>query len=138
MPGVVLATPGSVMAEEREPAPRHRGASPIPARAPGTGPIQSGAFAVVGDLQPTSGLEVWRESNPRERSAILRELSSEKPDFVAFLGDLVFCGSSNAAWAGFDRLCGPLKSGGIRTYAVLGNHEYWIARRPALANYFRR
>jgi predicted phosphohydrolase len=100
--------------------------------------VQTGAFAVVGDLQPTSQFEVWRESNPEERKAILRELSAESPDFVAFLGDLVFCGSSASAWADFDRLCGPLRSAGIRTYSVLGNHEYWISKRPALANYFQR
>ena len=101
-------------------------------------PVRTGSFAVVGDLQPTSGFEVWRESNTKERRAILREVSEEKPDFVALLGDLVFCGSSAAAWTDFDRLCGPLKSGGIPAYPVLGNHEYWVHRRPALANYFER
>jgi hypothetical protein len=100
--------------------------------------VRSGSFAIVGDLQPTSGLEVWRESNPRERRAILREVSLENPDFVGFLGDLVFCGSSGPAWEEFDRLCAPIKSGGIPTYPVLGNHEYWLSRRPALANYFGR
>jgi Calcineurin-like phosphoesterase len=100
--------------------------------------VRSGAFAVVGDLQPTSGLEVWRESNPRERRAILREVAEEGPDFVAFLGDLVFCGSSEAAWEEFDRLRSPLRAGGILAYPVLGNHEYWLSRRPALANFFGR
>jgi len=100
--------------------------------------VRRGAFAIVGDLQPTSGLEIWRESNPRERRAILREVSEENPDFVAFLGDLVFCGSSSAAWDEFDRLCSPLKAAGISAYPVLGNHEYWLSRRPALANYFAR
>ena len=97
-----------------------------------------GTFAVVGDLQPTSSLEIWRESNPRERRAILREVAEENPDFVAFLGDLVFCGSSAAAWDEFDRLSGPLRSAGIPSYPVLGNHEYWLTRRPALTNFFER
>jgi len=118
---------------------RRAGASPAPIpNEPDRIPVRSGAFAVVGDLQPTSGLEVWRESNPKERRAILREVSAESPDFVALLGDLVFCGSSSAAWAEFDRLCAPLKSGGVATYPVLGNHEYWLTRRTALANYFGR
>src|SRR5262245_54462817 len=30
-------------------------------------PVRTGSFAVVGDLQPTSSFEVWRESNPKER-----------------------------------------------------------------------
>ena len=100
--------------------------------------VRGGAFAIVGDLQPTSGLEMWRESNPRERRAILREVAEEGPDFVAFLGDLVFCGSSSSAWEEFDRLCSPLRAGGVLAYAVLGNHEYWLSRRPALANFFGR
>jgi 3',5'-cyclic AMP phosphodiesterase CpdA len=100
--------------------------------------VRRGTFAVVGDLQPTSSLEVWRESNPKERRAILREVAAENPDFVAFLGDLVFCGSSRAAWEEFDRICSPLRAGGILAYPVLGNHEYWLTRRSALANYFRR
>ncbi len=100
--------------------------------------MESGTFAVVGDLQPTSSLEIWRESNPRERKAILREVAEENPDFVAFLGDLVFCGSSASAWDEFDNLSGPLRSAGIPAYPVLGNHEYWLTRRTALTNFFGR
>ena len=97
-----------------------------------------GMFAVVGDLQPTSGLEVWRESNHAERKLIIREIARDSPDFVALLGDLVFCGSSGAAWSEFDRLCAPLRSEKLLTMPVLGNHEYWLSRRPALANFFSR
>ncbi len=95
-------------------------------------------FAVVGDLQPTSGLEVWRESNHAERRTIIRAIARETPDFLAMMGDLVFCGSSGAAWADFDRLCAPLKAAKIHTLPVLGNHEYWLKRRAALPNYFAR
>jgi len=98
----------------------------------------TGMFAVVGDLQPTSGLEVWRESNHAERKLIVREIARDSPDFVALLGDLVFCGSSEAAWSEFDRLCAPLRSEKVLTMPVLGNHEYWLSRRPALANFFAR
>jgi len=126
------------MSEEQESTTRRPG-RPRGVSSPSESvPVQTGAFTVVGDLQPTSQFEVWRESNPKERRAILRELSAESPDFVAFLGDLVFCGSSASAWADFDRLSGPLRSAGIRTFSVLGNHEYWISRRAALANFFER
>src|SRR4051812_35891019 len=101
-------------------------------------PAGKGMFAVVGDLQPTSGLEVWRESNHAERKLIIREIARDSPDFVALLGDLVFCGSSGAAWSEFDRLCAPLRSEKVLTMPVLGNHEYWLSRRPALANFFSR
>jgi len=101
-------------------------------------PAGKGVFAVVGDLQPTSGLEVWRESNQAERKLIIREIARDAPDFVALLGDLVFCGSSGAAWSDFDRLCAPLRSEKVLSMPVLGNHEYWLTRRPALANFFAR
>jgi predicted phosphohydrolase len=119
-------------------APAAREAADGESSAPERIGVQSGAFAVVGDLQPTSSLEIWRESNPRERRAILREVAEENPDFVAFLGDLVFCGSSASAWGEFDRLCAPLRAAGIPAYPVLGNHEYWLTRRPALTNFFGR
>ena len=100
--------------------------------------VQRARFAVVGDLQPTSGLELWRESNHAERRTIVRAIAREKPDFLALLGDLVFCGSSGAAWADFDRLCAPLRSEKIHAIPVLGNHEYWVKRRLALENFFSR
>jgi len=115
---------------------RHQRAAPL--GTPDSIAPAKGVFAVVGDLQPTSGLEVWRESNHLERKLIVREIAREAPDFVALLGDLVFCGSSNAAWSEFDRLCAPLRSEKILSMPVLGNHEYWLSRRPALANFFAR
>ena len=112
--------------------------SPSPEVPPDPIAPRSKRFAVVGDLQPTSGLEVWRESNHAERRTIVRAIAREKPDFLALLGDLVFCGSSSAAWADFDRLCAPLRSEKIHAIPVLGNHEYWVKRRVALANFFAR
>ncbi len=106
--------------------------------APDSIAVEKKRFAVVGDLQPTSGLEVWRESNHAERRTIVRAIAREQPDFLALLGDLVFCGSSEAAWADFDRLCAPLRSEKIHAIPVLGNHEYWVKRRLALANFFAR
>ena len=117
------------------PAQRKRAESLAP---PDAIPAGKGIFAVVGDLQPTSGLEVWRESNQAERKLIIREIARDGPDFVALLGDLVFCGSSGAAWSDFDRLCAPLRSEKVLSMPVLGNHEYWLSKRPALANFFQR
>ena len=82
--------------------------------------------------------EVWRESNDRERERIVRSIAEDRPDFVALLGDLVFRGSSAAEWARFDALAAPLREARIPVVPILGNHEYWVARRPALANYFAR
>jgi hypothetical protein len=100
--------------------------------------VETRRFAVVGDLQPTSGLEIWRESNHAERKVIVRAIAREKPDFLAMMGDLVFCGSSSSAWTDFDRLCAPLGSARIPVLPVLGNHEYWLRQRTALPNYFAR
>jgi len=100
--------------------------------------LHSGRFAAVGDLQRTSRAEVWRESNDRERERLLRAIAAEAPDFVALLGDLVFRGSSAAEWSRFDSLAAPLREARIPVLPVLGNHEYWLSRGPALANYFAR
>jgi Icc-related predicted phosphoesterase len=100
--------------------------------------IRAGFFAVVSDLQRTSGLEVWRESNRGERERIVARLSEERPDLLAILGDLVFHGSSVVDWAEFDQLMRPLRDAGVPVLPVLGNHDYWTRRRGALANYFAR
>ena len=57
---------------------------------------------------------------------------------MALLGDLVFRGSSVAGWSRFDRLAAPLREARIPVVPVLGNHEYWIYSRAAMANYFAR
>jgi predicted phosphohydrolase len=99
---------------------------------------RQGSFVVVGGLSSTLGFEAWRASTPSARRAVLKEVSGEKPDFVALLGDLVFCGSSADAWIDYDRVASPLKSSGVPAYPVLGNHDYWLSRRSALSNYFAR
>lgn len=101
-------------------------------------PLVRGQFAVVSDLQRTSRLELWRESNPRERERILRRIGEVSPDFVALLGDLVFRGSSASDWKDFDRLAAPLARERIPMFPILGNHEYWVSSRLALPNYFSR
>jgi 3',5'-cyclic AMP phosphodiesterase CpdA len=100
--------------------------------------LRTGRFAAVGDLQRTSLAEVWRESNDREREGVIQSIAGDGPDFVALLGDLVFRGSSGAEWARFDTLAAPLREARIPVVPILGNHEYWVARRPALANFFAR
>src|SRR5262249_50640384 len=87
---------------------------------------RSGRFAVVGDLQRTSGVELWRESNAPERRLVVSRLAEERPDFVAVLGDLVFHGSSPIDWAEFDDLTEPLRSAAVPVLPVLGNHDYWL------------
>jgi predicted phosphohydrolase len=122
--------------------PSIRAARPAPAAPAPIEPerivARHGSFVVVGGLRSTLGFEGWRASTPRARRAILKEVSGEKPDFVALLGDLVFCGSSADAWTDYDRVASPLKSSGVPAYPVLGNHDYWLSRRSALANYFAR
>jgi 3',5'-cyclic AMP phosphodiesterase CpdA len=97
-----------------------------------------GHFAVVGDLQPTSHFEVWRESNVRERERLVEEIAASEPDFVVLLGDLVFCGSSSAQWRSFEQLCRPLVEARLPLLPVLGNHEYWWTRSRALDRFFSR
>jgi Icc-related predicted phosphoesterase len=95
-------------------------------------------FAIVGDLQRRSRLEPWRQSNCAERAHIIRQIAQEAPDFLAIVGDLVFCGSSRSHWAEFDHLTVPLHDAAIPVVPLLGNHEYWLSRQSALSHFFAR
>jgi predicted phosphohydrolase len=99
---------------------------------------QDGCFAIVGDLQLKSRLELWRQSNGPERAQIIRQITQEAPDFLAIVGDLVFCGSSRSHWAEFDYLTIPLHEAAIPVLPLLGNHEYWLSRQSALTHFFAR
>ncbi len=98
----------------------------------------TGRFAVLGDLQRTSRLEFWRESNPDESRALVAEIAARAPDFVVALGDLVFRGTSGRDWARVDTLLAPLRDAGIPILPILGNHEYWLGSRAAMRNFFER
>jgi 3',5'-cyclic AMP phosphodiesterase CpdA len=99
---------------------------------------RSGRFAILGDLQPTSALERWRESNPQERRRVVREIARDRPDFVAALGDMVFCGSLDSQWRDLERVCEPLLEASVPVFPILGNHEYWVLGRRSLARFDAR
>lgn len=101
-------------------------------------PGRTGRFVVVSDLQRTSSIELWRESNVDERARIVREIAALGPDFVAILGDLVFYGASEVDWAELDALGLPLREARVPVLPVLGNHECWWSPRAALKHYFAR
>jgi 3',5'-cyclic AMP phosphodiesterase CpdA len=101
-------------------------------------PPKTGRFAIVSDLQRTSRLEVWRESNEAERAIILAAIAREEPELVLMLGDLVFCGSSASDWKEFDALSAPIREAEIPVLAVPGNHEYWASPRAGLRNFQER
>jgi len=92
----------------------------------------------VGDLQPTSRLEVWRPSNARAGRQLIHQIVAECPDFLAIVGDLVVWGSSAAAWATFDALALPLWHARVPILPLLGNHDYGLARHAALTHFFTR
>jgi predicted phosphohydrolase len=101
-------------------------------------PVVAGSFVVLGDLQPTSRLEAWRESNDPERALIVERIARIQPDFVALLGDLVFRGSSRSSWIDFDAMWAPVAKAHVATFPVLGNHEYWLSRNAGLVHFFTR
>ncbi len=114
--------------------------APVPPAAVLTRHLPEGGptFAAVGDLQRTSTLEFWRESNDGERERLVREITRVRPGFLVSLGDLVFDGASERHWARLDALTAPLREADIPVLPVLGNHEYWGSDAAALANYFQR
>jgi 3',5'-cyclic AMP phosphodiesterase CpdA len=83
-------------------------------------------------------VEFWRKSNVAERVQLIQQITREDPDFLAIVGDLVFCGSSATHWAAFDELATPLCQAHVPILPLLGNHDYWLVRRPALAHFFTR
>jgi predicted phosphohydrolase len=93
-------------------------------------------LVVVGDTQRTSLLEAWREKNDAERASILREIGAERPDLVAFTGDLVFDGAADGHWREFDELARPIHD--LPVVVAFGNHEYWEGRQPAERQVFAR
>src|SRR5689334_12152521 len=96
-------------------------------------PFQSGPldpnsgrpFAVIGDLQSTSFIEVWRENNDPERRQLLPQIVRDDPSFVVMVGDLVSWGGSTASWREFDERSDDLRKRHIPVLAVPGNHDYW-------------
>jgi hypothetical protein len=96
-----------------------------PAFADGPPPALRGHFTVVGDLQSTMAVEVWRESNDAERRRLLPELARRNPAFVVMVGDLVSWGSSTSQWREFDENTKGLRSRAIAVLPVPGNHEYF-------------
>jgi hypothetical protein len=85
-------------------------------------------FAVVGDLQETSWLEFWRESNAIPRDRLIQQVAASNDPLVVLLGDLVFDGASAEHWSRFDEVISPLRDG-REILSLIGNHEY-LSLRP--------
>ena len=132
-----LRPPGAVLRGVQQ---RLRGSRLAPPRQFDSGPIhvQRGRFAIVGDLQPISRLEVWRQSNVQAGRQLIDQIVAECPDFLAIVGDLVLWGASAAAWATFDELALPLWQARVPILPLLGNHDYGLARHAGLTHFFTR
>jgi hypothetical protein len=124
LPAALLAAASALLAACAPlPAPRRfAGSLDVPL------PTTSGRVAVIADLQRTSYLEFWRESNDPERAALVQALAAARPDAVFVIGDLVFDGGSARHWADLDALMAPVRDAGIPVFAAFGNHEYWGGR----------
>jgi hypothetical protein len=131
-----LTAPGKMLARMRRSAPLAR-AEALPYES-AVLPYEKGRFALVGDLQSTSKIEFWRKPNTQERRHLIQQIAMEAPDFLAIVGDLVFCGSSTLHWTAFDQLMAPLGHARVPMMPLLGNHDYGIRRRPALTHFFTR
>lgn len=98
--------------------------------------VGSGTFVVVGDLQRTSRLEFFRESNLTELRVLVEAIAREPADFVVLLGDLVFAGDSSSDWHELDALLAPLAR--WDKLPILGNHDYGVRSAVALRNFRKR
>lgn len=93
---------------------------PFGSRPPSKSPVR---IAVVGDLQRTGRVEVWRERNVIQAD-LIKQVVHAKPDALVLLGDLVWSGESKVEWTYFDRIIRPAFRARIPTYPLYGNHEY--------------
>ncbi len=101
-------------------------------------PSDHARLVVVGDLQRTSWLELWRESNDRERALVVDAVAASRADLVAVTGDFVFDGGSEARWEELDVLMQPVRAARLPVVAAFGNHEYWEGRSLGEEHFFRR
>jgi hypothetical protein len=97
-----------------------------------------GRFAIAGDFQRTSVLELGREQNDPERARIVAGIAAERPAMLISLGDHVFDGGSRRHWGWFDALTAPIREGSIPVLPIPGNHERWLWGRRNLVHYFSR
>ena len=130
-----LPPPGSILAILKQ---RFGGTRAEPPRQCESIPYNKGRFAIIGDVQPTSRVEFWRKSNARERVQLIQQIIMEIPDFLAIVGDLVFCGSLAANWTAFDTLDAPLYDARVPVFPLLGTHDYGLVRHAALRHFFTR
>ena len=98
----------------------------------------TGSIAVVGDMQPSSWIEFFRERNDRERSLVARHIAEGRPALLVLIGDLVWAGSSDSQWTEFDQVMAPVHARSIPATATPGNHDYLCGGRENLANLYAR
>ncbi|HET9135447.1 MAG TPA: metallophosphoesterase [Candidatus Kapabacteria bacterium] len=99
----------------------------------------SSSFIIAGDLQLQSPiLEFWRENNRAAVGAICGKIALLHPGFLFVLGDLTFDGASEKLWRTFDAYAKPIRDSNIRTYPLLGNHEYFTNKRKMFYQYSSR
>lgn len=97
-------------------------------------------LVLIGDTQRTLAVErlIGREQNDAERTRLFEAAARERPGAYFFLGDMVGWGASRRQWRAFDELAKGILSGGTKSLAMFGNHDYLGGRRSAEANLVRR
>ncbi len=84
----------------------------------------TGTFAVYGDIRFTDASHCLM-SSAYARKALIERIAnlSEKPDFVALTGDIVYRGDDSKDWSVFDDETKPFRDQSLQLFAVLGNHD---------------
>ena len=103
--------------------------------------LRPAKIAIVGDLQRTSDAErifMSRSDNHRERTMILNQIASEKPDMLLLLGDQVGTGDEEGQWTYFDDVMAPIRAANIPVRAIYGNHDYGYDKGKCVRNFSER
>jgi acid phosphatase type 7 len=88
---------------------------------------------VYGDVRFTNP-DNHRVSNAAMRQEIVRKIADEKPDFVAFTGDVVLAGDNPNDWEVYRRETQPFRDAHLRFFTLPGNHDF--SGDPKLVHYF--
>ena len=99
---------------------------------------ETNRIVFIGDTQKTNKLQFLNEKNIGIQDSLFKKISSDSPDLLIHLGDLVELGSSLSDWNEFDKFSAYIHENKIPFLSVLGNHEYHGNNKKALSNFFSR
>ncbi len=102
---------------------------------------ESGDLVFIADIQaPTWAEKIShkKERNIEAADSLLGHLSKQNYRALFLLGDLVSLGYSDSAWERIDKFLNKTREKLIPSYAIPGNHEYFLRSEKGIKNFHHR